>query len=91
MEALKLRDLHENLLGWKVSCFKLYVAEIQLIKFIDFIKKRAETEKGLSRKHIIEGVKASLERLQLEYVDIVFANKPDSHTPMEGKYLFVII
>jgi aryl-alcohol dehydrogenase-like predicted oxidoreductase len=44
---------------------------------------RAETEKGLSRKHIIEGVKASLERLQLDYVDIVFANKPDAHTPME--------
>lgn len=44
---------------------------------------RAETEKGLSRKHIIEGVKGSLERLQLDYVDIVFANKPDAHTPME--------
>ncbi|CAD5118628.1 DgyrCDS7316 [Dimorphilus gyrociliatus] len=44
---------------------------------------KAETEKGLSRKHIIEGLKASLERLQLEYVDIVFANKPDPHTPME--------
>ncbi|XP_041377448.1 voltage-gated potassium channel subunit beta-2-like isoform X2 [Gigantopelta aegis] len=44
---------------------------------------RAETEKGLSRKHIVEGLKGSLERLQLEYVDIVFANKPDSRTPME--------
>ncbi|XP_064610710.1 voltage-gated potassium channel subunit beta-2-like isoform X2 [Liolophura sinensis] len=44
---------------------------------------KAETEKGLSRKHIIEGLKASLERLQLEYVDVVFANKPDPHTPME--------
>lgn len=44
---------------------------------------KAETEKGLSRKHIIEGLKGSLERLQLEYVDIVFANKPDPHTPME--------
>lgn len=46
---------------------------------------RAETEKGLSRKHIIEGLKGSLDRLQMEYVDIVFANKPDPHTPMEGK------
>ncbi|XP_033763549.1 voltage-gated potassium channel subunit beta-2-like isoform X3 [Pecten maximus] len=44
---------------------------------------KAETEKGLSRKHIIEGLRGSLERLQLEYVDIVFANKPDPHTPME--------
>jgi voltage-dependent potassium channel beta subunit len=44
---------------------------------------RAETERGLSRKHIIEGARASLERLQLSYVDIVFANKPDAFTPME--------
>ncbi|XP_074654301.1 voltage-gated potassium channel subunit beta-2-like isoform X4 [Tubulanus polymorphus] len=44
---------------------------------------KAETEKGLSRKHIIEGLKGSLERLQLDYVDIVFANKPDPHTPTE--------
>ncbi|WAR14947.1 KCAB2-like protein, partial [Mya arenaria] len=29
------------------------------------------------------GLKGSLERLQLDYVDIVFANKPDIHTPME--------
>uniref|UniRef100_A0A671KKP0 Voltage-gated potassium channel subunit beta-2 n=1 Tax=Sinocyclocheilus anshuiensis TaxID=1608454 RepID=A0A671KKP0_9TELE len=43
----------------------------------------AETERGLSRKHIIEGLKASLERLQLEYVDVVFANRPDPNTPME--------
>uniref|UniRef100_A0A8D1HZZ6 Voltage-gated potassium channel subunit beta-1 n=1 Tax=Sus scrofa TaxID=9823 RepID=A0A8D1HZZ6_PIG len=45
---------------------------------------KAETERGLSRKHIIEGLKASLERLQLEYVDVVFANRPDPNTPMEG-------
>uniref|UniRef100_A0A8C1JM03 Voltage-gated potassium channel subunit beta-2 n=1 Tax=Cyprinus carpio TaxID=7962 RepID=A0A8C1JM03_CYPCA len=30
------------------------------------------------------GGKASLERLQLEYVDVVFANRPDPNTPMEG-------
>ncbi|CBF78365.1 hypothetical protein AN8597.2 [Aspergillus nidulans FGSC A4] len=38
---------------------------------------------GLSRKHIIEGTKASLERLQLEYVDIIYAHRPDRLTPME--------
>ena len=30
-------------------------------------------------------MRASLDRLQLEYVDIVFANKSDSLTPTEGK------
>ncbi|KAI0129114.1 NADP-dependent oxidoreductase domain-containing protein [Xylariales sp. AK1849] len=38
---------------------------------------------GLSRKHIIEGLEASLERLQLRYVDIVYAHRPDRLTPME--------
>lgn len=36
--------------------------------------------------HYFEGLKASLERLQLEYVDVVFANRPDANTPMEGKH-----
>ncbi|KAJ3414241.1 hypothetical protein HDV05_006858 [Chytridiales sp. JEL 0842] len=40
-------------------------------------------EKGLSRKHIIEGTKASLQRLGLEYVDLIFAHRPDTLTPME--------
>uniref|UniRef100_H3CA90 NADP-dependent oxidoreductase domain-containing protein n=1 Tax=Tetraodon nigroviridis TaxID=99883 RepID=H3CA90_TETNG len=44
---------------------------------------KAETERGLSRKHIIEaGLKGSLQRMQLEYVDVVFANRPDSNTPI---------
>ncbi|XP_075999393.1 voltage-gated potassium channel subunit beta-2-like [Genypterus blacodes] len=43
----------------------------------------AETERGLSRKHIIEGLRASLKRLQLDYVDVVFANRPDPNTPIE--------
>uniref|UniRef100_A0A4W5N6A4 Voltage-gated potassium channel subunit beta-1 n=1 Tax=Hucho hucho TaxID=62062 RepID=A0A4W5N6A4_9TELE len=29
------------------------------------------------------GGKSSLQRMQLEYVDVVFANRPDSNTPME--------
>ncbi|XP_043933223.1 voltage-gated potassium channel subunit beta-3 isoform X1 [Protopterus annectens] len=44
---------------------------------------QAETERGLSRKHIIEGLKGSLERLQLDYVDIIFANRTDANSPME--------
>ncbi|XP_028985997.1 voltage-gated potassium channel subunit beta-3-like isoform X4 [Betta splendens] len=44
---------------------------------------QAETERGLSRKHIIEGLRGSLSRLQLDYVDIVFANRSDINSPME--------
>jgi aryl-alcohol dehydrogenase-like predicted oxidoreductase len=39
--------------------------------------------KGLSRKHIIEGAKNCLKRLQLDYVDIIFAHRPDLQTPLE--------
>lgn len=44
---------------------------------------RADMERGLSRKCIIEGVKGALERIQLEYVDVIFANKADPLCPME--------
>ncbi|KIJ53667.1 hypothetical protein M422DRAFT_58504 [Sphaerobolus stellatus SS14] len=38
---------------------------------------------GLSRKHIIEGTKESLERLQMDYVDVILAHRPDVTVPME--------
>jgi voltage-dependent potassium channel beta subunit len=38
---------------------------------------------GLNYKHIVEGVNNSLKRLQMEYVDFLFAHRPDSETPIE--------
>lgn len=40
-------------------------------------------DRGLSRKHIIEGVNAALARLRLDYVDLVFCHRPDPDTPIE--------
>lgn len=40
-------------------------------------------ERGLSMKHLREGLDASLERLQLDYVDLVFCHRPDPYTPTE--------
>lgn len=40
-------------------------------------------DKGLSRKRIIEGTNSALERLQLEYVDLIFCHRPDLYTPVE--------
>ncbi|GJE89546.1 aldo/keto reductase [Phanerochaete sordida] len=50
---------------------------------IYFGTRTGPNDKGLSRKHIIEGTKASLERLGLDYVDVIFAHRPDSTVPME--------
>ncbi|GBP97510.1 Voltage-gated potassium channel subunit beta-3 [Eumeta japonica] len=41
-------------------------------------------ERGLSRKHIVESVKTSLMRLQLDYIDVVLLHKVDPVCPMEG-------
>ncbi len=42
---------------------------------------------GLSRKHLIEGTKNSLRRLQLDYVDLLFCHRPDPDTPIEETVL----
>ncbi|KAJ3347009.1 hypothetical protein HDU83_002454 [Entophlyctis luteolus] len=61
--------------GWKRST---YVISTKIYWGGDTVN-----EKGLSRKHIVEGTKAALERLQLDYVDLVFAHRPDTDTPIE--------
>jgi len=40
-------------------------------------------DRGLSYKHVVEGVNNALRRLQLEYVDLVFCHRPDPETPIE--------
>lgn len=37
----------------------------------------------LNRKRLIEGINGSLERLQLEYVDLLYCHRPDKTTPIE--------
>jgi voltage-dependent potassium channel beta subunit len=44
---------------------------------------KGPNDRGLSRKHLLEGIDASLERLQLDYVDLLFCHRPDPHTPIE--------
>jgi 1-deoxyxylulose-5-phosphate synthase len=41
------------------------------------------TGRGLSRKHILSAIDASLQRLQLDYVDVYQIHRWDSETPIE--------
>ncbi|KAI9336350.1 NADP-dependent oxidoreductase domain-containing protein [Obelidium mucronatum] len=53
--------------GWKRSS---YVISTKI-----FWGGEGVNERGLSRKHIVEGTQAALERLQLDYVDLIFAHQ----------------
>lgn len=39
--------------------------------------------KTLNRKRLIEGINGSLQRLQLDYVDLLYCHRPDKTTPIE--------
>ncbi len=41
------------------------------------------TQKGLSRKHLVEACHQALQRLQVEYLDLYFCHRPDPETPIE--------
>lgn len=41
------------------------------------------TQKGLSRKHVMEACHQALRRLQLDYLDLYFCHRPDRETPIE--------
>ena len=62
-------------LGWKRS-------DLVLSTKI-FWGGKGPNDTGLSRKHILEGTRAALDRLQTDYVDLVFCHRPDYETPIE--------
>jgi voltage-dependent potassium channel beta subunit len=41
------------------------------------------TQRGVSRKHLVEAVDAALVRMNLDYVDLAFCHRPDDVTPVE--------
>ena len=41
------------------------------------------TQRGLSRKHVIEGCHAALGRLRVEHLDLYYCHRPDPDTPVE--------
>lgn len=41
------------------------------------------TQRGLSRKHLVEACDAALQRMHVEYLDLFFCHRPDPKTPLE--------
>ncbi|KAL0490975.1 voltage-gated potassium channel subunit beta [Acrasis kona] len=74
-EAERITGQALKKLGWDRS---EYVISTKI-----FWGGKGVNQQGLSRKHLVEGTNKSLERLQLDYVDLLFCHRPDTETPME--------
>jgi voltage-dependent potassium channel beta subunit len=52
-------------------------------KFFWGLNDSVNEKNTLNRKRLIEGINGSLERLQLDYVDLIYCHRPDKNTPIE--------
>jgi len=64
-------------LGWRRSSYLVST------KFFWGLHDGPNQRNTLNRKYLLEGIDGSLERLQLEHVDLVFCHRPDPETPIE--------
>ena len=47
------------------------------------VEKPSPTQRGLSRKHVVEACHAALVRLRVDHLDLYFCHRPDPETPIE--------
>lgn len=64
-------------LGWRRSSYLVST------KFYWGLHDGVNENHTLNRKRLIEGINGSLERLQLDYVDLIYCHRPDKTTPIE--------
>ncbi|MGE5777536.1 MAG: potassium channel beta subunit family protein [Chloroflexota bacterium] len=64
-------------LNWRRSSYLVST------KFYWGIEEGVNEKNTLNRKRLIEGINGSLQRLQLDYVDLIYCHRPDATTPIE--------
>ncbi len=64
-------------LGWRRSSYLVST------KFYWGLHEGVNEKNTLNRKRLLEGMRGSLDRLHLDYVDLVFCHRPDPTTPIE--------
>jgi len=64
-------------LGWRRSSYLVST------KFYWGLHDGPNEKATLNRKYLLQGIDASLARLKLDYVDLVYCHRPDPHTPIE--------
>ncbi|HEY0198517.1 MAG TPA: aldo/keto reductase [Rhodanobacter sp.] len=50
--------------------------------FFGAAEKPLPTQRGLSRKHVIEACHQAMQRLRVDYLDLYFCHRPDAETPI---------
>ena len=74
----------ESIMG---EALKQYRREDLVVSTKLFWGGSAPNQTGLTRKHLMEGIRNSLKRMQMEYVDLLFCHRPDPDTPIEETVL----
>lgn len=64
-------------LGWRRGSYLVST------KFYWGLHDGVNESNTLNRKRLIEGINGSLERLHLDYVDLIYCHRPDKTTPIE--------
>jgi voltage-dependent potassium channel beta subunit len=64
-------------LGWRRASYLVST------KFFWGLHDGPNERNTLNRKYLLQAIDGSLERLQLDHVDLVFCHRPDSETPVE--------
>jgi voltage-dependent potassium channel beta subunit len=64
-------------LGWRRGSYLVST------KFYWGLHNGINEKNTVNRKRLIEGINGSLERLQLDYVDLIYCHRPDATTPIE--------
>lgn len=63
--------------GWRRDAFA-----VSSKVFWGGVANPAPTQKGLSRKHVVEACHQAMQRLQVDYLDLYFCHRPDPTTPV---------
>lgn len=64
-------------LGWRRSSYVIST------KFFWGLNDGPNERNTLNRKYLLQAIDGSLQRLQLDYIDLIFCHRADPHTPIE--------
>ena len=77
------RGLSEEILGRALKDFGVRREEVIIATKVFFAMGDGPNDRGLSRKHILDAIDASLRRLGVDYVDLYQIHRYDRETPIE--------